>query len=250
MINEALFTLKTTEMKRSIGIVFLLAVFLTGCSPLFYTPNTQNVPLISHKGDNKLTVAGNGNQVEVQGAIGLTNAFAIQANGGLYIPRNEDNGNGGSGKFLEVGGGYFTPINENFIFEAYGLVGFGTMENHFPTTTGDNSASKGDISANVLRVGIQPNFGYKSKHFEVALSSRIVNLMYSNIDGDLIFNSTNQIDYLKDNKSNFLLEPAITVRGGLEKIKLQLQYGYSYNISNSDFQQDNSYLTVGLNYTF
>ena len=133
---------------------------------------------------------------------------------------------------MEVGGGYFTPISENFVFEAYGIVGIGTMENHFPASSGTNSESKGDISANVLRFGIQPNF------------------MYSNIDGDLIFNSENQIDYLNDNKSNFLLEPAITVRGGLEKFKLQLQYGYSYNLSNSDFQQDNSYLTVGLNYTF
>ena len=237
-------------MKKTIGIVILLAIIFTGCSPLFYTPNTQNVPLISHKGDNKITAAGNGNQVEVQGAYGLTNAFAIQVNGGSVIPRDEDNGNGGSGKYLEVGGGYFTPISENFVFEAYGIVGIGTMENHFPASSGTNSESKGDISANVLRFGIQPNFGYKSKHFEVAFSSRIVNLMYSNIDGDLIFNSENQIDYLNDNKSNFLLEPAITVRGGLEKFKLQLQYGYSYNLSNSDFQQDNSYLTVGLNYTF
>ena len=237
-------------MKKSIAIIVLVAAIATSCSPLFYSPNSQNVPLISHKGDNKLTVAGNGNQVELQGSYGITDAFAIQANGGLYIPRNEDNGNGGSGKFFEIGGGYFTPIQDNFVFEAYGLVGIGSMENHFPSTKEANPESTAKISANVMRLGIQPNFGYKSKYFEAAISSRIVNLMYNNIKGDLIFDAENQIDYLTENKSNFLLEPALTVRGGLERIKLQVQYGYSYNLSNNDFKQDNSFLTVGLSFKF
>lgn len=99
------------------------------------------------------------------------------------------------------------------------------MENNFPSTQEEHPNLKGDISANVLRVGIQPNFGYKSKYFEVALSSRVVNLMYNSIEGDLIYNGKNQIDYLNDNKSSFLLEPAITIRGGLEKIKLQIHLG-------------------------
>ena len=237
-------------MKKSIIGIVLIAFAATSCSPLFYTPNTQNVPLLTHKGDNNIMLAGNGNQLELQGAYALTDAFAIQANGGWFLPRKEDNGNGGSGKFFELGGGYYTPIMDNFVFEAYGLLGFGTMENNFPSTQEENPESKGDISANVLRVGIQPNFGYKSKYFEVALSSRIVNLMYNSIEGDLIFNGKNQIDYLTDNKSSFLLEPALTVRGGLENIKLQIQYGYSHNLSNSTFKQDKSFLTLGLRYSF
>lgn len=76
---------------------------------------------------------------------------------------------------------------DHFIFETYGLIGFGSMKNNFPSTQESNPESRGDISANAFRIGIQPNFGYKSKHFEVALSSRIVNLMYNNIKGDLIF---------------------------------------------------------------
>lgn len=238
------------KMRKSIVGVFLIAFTLTGCSPLFYTPNTQNVPLISEKGDNKLSVAGNGNQVELQGAYGITDAFAVQANGGWFVPRKEDNGNGGSGNFFELGAGYYTPVMDHFIFETYGLIGFGSMKNNFPSTQESNPESRGDISANAFRIGIQPNFGYKSKHFEVALSSRIVNLMYNNIKGDLIFGGENQIEYLEENKSNFLIEPAITLRGGLENIKLQLQYGYSFNLSNKDFRQDNSLFTLGISYKF
>jgi hypothetical protein len=124
------------------------------------------------------------------------------------------------------------------------------MENHLPSTMESNPLTQGDISASVLRYGIQPNFGYKSNNFSAALSSRVVNLTYSNIEGDLIFDGVDQVNYLKDNSSNFLIEPALTLRGGFEKIKLQLQYGYSINLSNNDFTQDKSYLTLGLNFNF
>ncbi|HAH58535.1 MAG TPA: hypothetical protein DCL86_10325, partial [Bacteroidales bacterium] len=58
------------------------------------------------------------------------------------------------------------------------------------------------------------------------------------------------VDYLNENNSNFLMEPAITLKGGFEKIKLQVQYGYSFNLSNSSFPQDRDYLTFGLNFIF
>lgn len=230
-------------------IGFLLLILITGCNPKFYSPNTQNVPLISEKGETNLTLSGNGNQIEFQGAHGITNSIAIQANGGLFIPSDLDNGSGGSGKFFEVGAGYYTPVADGFVFETYGLIGFGNMENHFPSS--DNAATlKGDISANIVRFGIQPNFGYKSKYFSAAVSSRFVNLMYTGIDGDLIFDGDNQINYLEANKSNFLIEPALTLRGGLERLKLQLQIGYSLNLSNSDFKQDKTSMTLGLNFNF
>lgn len=236
-------------MKYTYVIGLVLIILMTGCNPKFYSPNTQNVPLISEKGETNLTLSGNANQVEFQGAYGVTDAFALQVNGGLFIPSDLDNGNGGSGKFFEVGGGYYRPVADNFVFETYGLVGFGSVENHFPNSDG-NSNLGGDVSANILRIGVQPNFGYKSKYFSAAVSTRLVNLMYNNIDGDLIFDGENQMDYLESNKSNFLFEPALTLRGGFEKLKLQVQFGYSLNLSNTDFRQDKSTLTLGLNFNF
>ena len=238
-------------MKKQIFILLASgATLFSACSPKYYSANTQNAPLISSKGETNLTFAGNGNQVEFQGAYGISNGFAVQANGGLFIPRDNDNGDGGSGKFFEVGGGYFKPLANNFVFETYGLIGFGNMENHFPSTVQANPSTNGDISANVIRYGIQPNFGYKSKYFSAAISSRIVNLNYTNIKGDLIFGGSNQMNYLNENKSNFLIEPALTLRGGFDKLKLQLQIGNSFNLSNSDFKQDEGFATLGLNFSF
>jgi hypothetical protein len=222
----------------------------TSCNPKFYTPNTHNVPLLTEKGETNLSLSGNANQVEFLGAYGIGKNFAVVADGGLFIPKDLDNGDGGSGKFLEIGGGYFKPLDNHLVFEAYGLVGFGSVENHFPSTINSNPQTLGKISANILRIGIQPNFGYKTKYFSAAISARICNLSYNKIDGSLYYENEFQTDYLSKNSSNFLVEPALTIRGGLKKIKLQLQYGLSFNVSNADFRQDKNQLTVGLNFNF
>ena len=144
------------------ALMLVVLAMLTSCNPKYYTANTQNVPLISEKGETNLTLSGNGNQVEFQGAYGVGSNIAIQANAGLFIPQDLDNGDGGSGKFFEAGVGYFTPVSEKFVFELYGLVGAGSMENHFPSSVDANPGTEGDISANIFRYGIQPNFGFKS----------------------------------------------------------------------------------------
>lgn len=238
---------------KKIKNLFLMAVVLglVSCSPRFYTPDTQNVPLISEKGETNLTLSHSlvDNHVEFQGAYGITNNIAIKTNGGIFRPSDRDN-DGGSGRFIEIGGGYFKPITEKWIFETYGILGFGNVENHFPSTINNYPQTNGDISANIFRYGIQPNFGYKSKYFSTAISSRIVNMNYSNIKGNLIFEDVNQQTYLGDNSSNFLIEPALTLRAGFDKFKFQIQSGFSFNLSNSNFKQDHLFLTIGLNFNF
>ena len=72
-------------MKNLKIIIIILAVtVITSCSPKYYVPNTQNVPLISERGETNLTLSGNGNQVEFQGAYGVSDNIALQANAGLF----------------------------------------------------------------------------------------------------------------------------------------------------------------------
>jgi hypothetical protein len=236
--------------KYNFLLAAISAVLLAGCNPKYYSPNTQNVPLLEKKGETNLTLSGNGNQVEFQGAYAISENMGLMANGGLFIPSDLDNGNGGSGSFGEVGLGFYAPLENNMVFETYGLIGVGSVENHFPGNVAENSPLKGEVKASVFRVGIQPNLGYKSGNFSAAVSSRFSVLSYSGAEGDLVFDGENQVDYLNANKSNFLIEPALTLRGGLDKVKLQVQVGYSLNASNSDFKQDNGFVTVGLNFNF
>lgn len=237
--------MKNTQ-KIVVGILGT-GLYMTSCSPKYYAPNSQNVPLMTQQGQTNLTVAGNTDRVELQGAYAVSNNIAVMLNGGLFIPQNEENGNGGSGRLLEAGAGYYTSLSEHFVFEAYGLAGLGRMENHFPYSSQVSPPIKGNISANLFRAGIQPNLGYRSRYFTAAVSSRLMSLNYSNPEGDLIYNGADQVTYLKNNKTHFLIEPALTLRGGLEHIKLQVQLGTSFNISNPDFMQDKGWLTIGLN---
>jgi len=230
--------------------MIILALCLGGisCSPKFYTPNTQNTPMLQSKGQVNASLAGNGNQVELQGAYAATDHIGVQINGGLFRPQEEDNGNGGSGNFLEVGAGYFTPLSEKVTFEAFGLLGVGDFENHLPSTLVARPESTGEIEAKIMRFGIQPGINYQTSKFGIGLSTRITNLSYSDIKGDLVFGGIDQVALLNENSSNLLVEPALTIRGGTNKIKLQLQIIASLNTSSSDFRQDDGTMTLGLNY--
>ena len=227
-----------------------LLILATGCTTTYYIPNTQNVPVIDAKGATAVTLAGSGNQVEFQAAYGITDALAIQANGAWYIPNDEDNGNGGSGSLYEGGVGYYKNLSENWLFDTYALVGAGRVENHFPSTLPTDPATTGRIEANALRYGLQPSITYKTPYFSVSGSIRGSQLSYSNISGSLFLDGLRQEKYLADNNSHFLLEPALTLRGGFERVKLQLQLLQSINLTNSEFKQDNTLFSVGLNFHF
>ncbi len=239
-------------MKNIYGLPILVFIFVLGmsCNPTFYVPNTQNVPMIGEKGQVNLSLAGNANQVEIQGAYGLSSKFALQANTAFYIPRDLDNGNGGGGKLFELGLGYYRPIRERIIFETYALFGIGGMENHFPTTLAANPNTTGKISALLNRYTIQPILGFNEKYYSVIFSSRFSSLNYGNYKGSLVFDNADQTEYLKANRINFLIEPALTVRVGSEKIKFQLQVMHSFNLSNDLFKQEDDLISMGLNFHF
>lgn len=223
--------------------LFIASCFLiiVACSPTYYAANTLNTPMISEKGESSITAAGKGGMYELHGGYGITDNLAVIGSGSVYAPKSLENGNGGSGFLAEAGVGYFNEFQENILFDVYGLLAFGSMNNQFP----DNNEK---ISARAFRLGIQPGIGYMHKYFSASFNPRIAFLNFSGINGNLTYEGVDQVQYLTDNKNNFLLEPTITLRGGLEKIKLQLQYGYSLNMSNPDFKQDKNILTIGLNF--
>lgn len=238
-------------MKKILSLLFWsLLLALCACSPKYYVPNTQHIAMIDRKGKTSLTVAGNEDQGEFQAAYGVGDRIGLMTDGAVYFPQNDENGNGGSGNMVNLGVGYYKQFENKILFDTYIIGGFGKMKNHLPTTLDDHPNTTGKISANVYRFGLQPSLSYNSDYFSLSGSARFVNLVYDNISGDLIYKKRNQMDYLHQNRNSFLIEPAITLRAGLPNAKLQLQYLYSFNLSNSSFRQARSLISIGANFNF
>lgn len=230
----------------SITPIALLTLLFCACSPKFYSPNMQNIPLMEEKGQAQIMGGGNGSHIDLQGAYAFTDHVAAQLNTALFVPPNLNNGNGGSGMFIEAGPGYYRTMNDLWVFETYGLFGYGSFENHLPSTVSDYPNTTGDISGQLIRYGIQPAIGFSTRYFSAAISSRVAMLSYFDVSGNLTYDNTDQVKYLRNHSDNLLFEPAITIRGGLDFVKLQMQLGRSFNLVNPGFRQDDTFLTFGL----
>jgi hypothetical protein len=224
-------------MKKIILLLFF--ILLSGCGAVYYVPNTQNVPVIKEKGQTNLSLATNASEstdgFELQGAYGLTDKIAVQLNTDWVS--SSDGSSTGSGHLVELGVGYYKNLSKHFVFETYGLMGLGSTK--YADNYNNNSQ---EIKTNFFRLAVQPSISYSSKYFIASLSGRFANLNYNSVSG----NYYTDADYLKANNSFWLLEPALTLQAGFENVKLQLQFQISENLTDSNFSQDYSLVSLGL----
>ncbi len=231
--------LKLYAMKNI--ILLLICATLTGCGAVYYVPNTQNVPVMKENGQINLSVGINNSEsthgFELQGAYGLTDNIALQLNTD-WVNSSEESSKG-SGHLIELGAGYYKNLSKRFVFETYGLMGFGGLKYE------DNYSSPQEINANFFRIGVQPSISFSSKYFIASLSGRLVNLKYNSVVGNYF-----DVDNLKTNNSYWLIEPALTVQAGSENVKLQLQLQLSDNLTDPLFMQDYVLFSIGLKFNF
>jgi len=216
----------------------VLAMLNSSCVHYYYAPNSNNVPLFKEKNEGRIQASyastatgGNtkdANGFELQSAYAVGNHTALQFN--LFSASESEDDGSGSGTYVEAACGYFKPVDarRHWIFETYGGLGYGGVKNEF----GGGVIAK----TSILKLFAQPSFGFTSKYFEMAFSSKLslVNLGYisSNISKD-----NNPLDYdyvesLRGGKSYFLWEPGLMLRGGFKNVKLSLQ------ITNAIFDKD------------
>lgn len=234
---------------RHFTIKLMVAITILGfasCSPVYYGPNTQNVPLLSHAGEYNIGVSGNSQVLEFQGSVSPINHLGLQLNGTWYITEKSDSGDRGAGYFTDAGIGFYQAFGPNdiLVFETYVIGGIGGVRNTFSQRYDGNTY--GSIYSNMSRYGLQPAFGVKWKYMDAIVSARFVGLSYFNTSGNLVYNNQSQRNYLDMNRHAFLIEPAFTLRAGPDFLKAQLQLGGSFNMSNSNFYQRTSLLTIGL----
>lgn len=228
-------------------------LFLAACSPKYYAPNPQQIPAFHQKGEMAFSAAvGSDNRTDIQAAYAVGENIAVQVQGAFFTKEEEEEtGDYGNGYLAEAGVGYYLPFAaDKLVFESYLQTGFGHVSNNFPSTLAAHPNTTGIIDANLSRVGIQPSLTFTHKIVDVALSSRVSLLHYSNIRGDLNFFDEPQADYLENEKNHVLFEPAFTLRLGYDKFKVQLQLGLSVNMSNSSFRQSDAWSSIGAGYKF
>ena len=213
-------------MTQKLFPTFLLIIFVFGaCTPVYYRANPQNIPLLQAKGDMVLTGGLSSGSVltgsasfgfDAQYAQALTNQWGVMANissfkgvGGVYIP---------SGYLAEGGGGYFHPFGSGFVFECYGGIGIGSVDNR--SSTPDTLKVYRGNSVHLVRLFVQPSIGYSSKHFEAAFSIRLCGMQYYGGSYDLR-DSTNldSYQYLTTQKWIGSIEPALTIKLGSDRVK-------------------------------
>ena len=246
--------------KNIFSITGLVPLLLAACTPVFYSPPSQHIPLLTHEKEFTASGAymagGSVGGFDVKAAYAVSPHMAVLGSVHGFVPgsKKDNNGSYGSGGIIDVGAGYFIPFSGKFVFETYGFLGYGWMKNSFPGSVASHPGTDGLLSAGLLNIGVQPSVGYKSKYFEAAFSTKMGLVSYTGIKGNLVTINNdqtmdgNQQTYLNANKNNFMIEPALTVGGGWEFLKVQAQFGQSLNVSNSSFPQDKGWISIGLSY--
>ena len=210
-----------------LAIVFI-SIIQTGC--VVYVPNVINTPLLSNKGDIQANLNIGESGFDPQLSAAVSDHVGIMLNGSYRF--NADNSSYNEvHRFIEAGAGYYTQFENVGRFEVYGGAGFGNLK----TIGGGDNTSLQDLDVDSYRLFLQPDIGVKTRYFEGSLASRLVWLY---------------LDLGNETKTNFFIEPAITLKGGAKDVKAVLQFGYSFQTSYIDNIYDPLLLSIGIQATF
>ncbi|HEX8333929.1 MAG TPA: hypothetical protein VF622_15020 [Segetibacter sp.] len=256
-------------LKRNCQSIFQVAIIisalqLTACTHYYYGPNSSNVPLFKEKGEGRISGALSG--ADETTGFELQTAYAFGKNfGGMfnfYTAGGKDNttfdgsGSGstrqiekGNGTLTEIGLGYFQPLSaSNMIFELYGGIGGGTVNNFYQ----QNESSK----VGLTKLFLQPSIGYSNdeRTLEAAFSTRLSSINFKVKEArfatgtggyDLI-----QVQYIRNNDNIFFVEPSLLFRGGGKNIKGQLQLTTSHPLTRKEFLTQELNASIGIFFSF
>jgi hypothetical protein len=205
------------------GIWITLGIF--SCSPEIYNANALNVPLLSKRGNAKVSLGTsfpyNNN---LQSAYAVSDHVGLMLNGmyhdfkRTYTPflSSTSRTDRHVESFIEAGLGYYSTIGNSsrWRWECYGGYGIGKSKE-----TNPNNSDALILTSPYNRLFIQPSIGFVSPYFEAALSIRgsylsvgAVNWSGNAVDGKIL--------------RGFNYEPSLTIKAGLKSIKPFIQYSW------------------------
>lgn len=233
------------KVKYSVFFLLILILFQQ-CTHYYYAPNSVNVPLFQEKGETKISIkTGGSDEVgldEIQFAYSVTDHIGLMVNRTKAFDANDVDW--ATGYYLEGAIGYFTSLSKRTIFEIYGGFGDCDTKHHYS----DSKISYVEFD----KYFIQPSVGFRSKYFDIALSTRFCTLYFDHLkySENLILEERKHLDYIRNNRFSYLLEPAITLNFGWPNYKLTFQVVNSHNLSHSKIRQEEENISFGIHFIF
>lgn len=253
-------------MKKNILLTSaLLGILMAGCSypHYYYSPNIQNVPLNNESYTFSGLMAGSfgpvNNCFELQTGYSLPGHVALMAN---YMTGGNNHSTDTYNDFsklsyFEGALGFYMPFKDIGVFEIYGGYGHGTQHHSFTTTELDGwftwtHVPDGTADLSFSKIFIQPDIGVKKDWLDVAFSCRFTRLSFKDI---YCYNSVNHLDEintLRLNNTPWLIEPALTCRGGSHSVKGQIQLVFAGRLTDPDLESmfEGTRFTIGIHFTF
>ena len=216
------------------------ALISGGCAHFYYLSNNPNVPLFTEKYEFRGSLSAGGGSIssgtDVQAAFSITDHFAVMADymSSKYYSNDTDDDNLAKGSYFDAAAGYFKPFSNHLVFEVYG--GFGSCSQHHEYYSWPENIYRGESDLTYVKAFLQPSIGLSFNAFDVAFSSGLSRLNFVEIDYSVDETSAyhEELNFLEQNRKHFLIEPAITVRGGWKSFKMQFQYIVLSNMTHND----------------
>ncbi len=242
-------------MKR-LSLLFLfglsISVLLSSCKHTYYIPNTHNVPMFKEKNELRASISNGEAEhiktLDFQGAYSITNHIALmgsymEARGGNYSA-----GNGGKGTYSDLALGYYRTVGENGVLEAFAGYGISHQQHRYNS----KSPHVHNVSSmSYMKYFIQPSIGITTKYIDLAFSPRFSQVSFYNFSTNLESSHDEYpyLDTLSRNRTSYLFEPAITIRGGWQYIKLQLQISDAKILSGRNLPFEKSIASIGFSFS-
>jgi hypothetical protein len=248
-------------MKKFTVTILFSVVLLSSCSHYYYVADNQNVPLFKEKNQYRLSgVFGFGDEskcIEAQAAYAISDKIGVLANFMSAWGGDVSDNDYGRGTCLDGGIGYFKPIKDYGVFEIYGGLGGSSQHHeysgpHYDSFTGTiYTEYDGSSDLAFFKLFIQPSFGVTYSVFDFIASARFSSLSFISVENN-IYGNTYLYDDLNSisNNGQFFLEPAATLRGGWEKVKIQAQVSYIWHLNDGDLDiGEATHFSIGLVFT-
>jgi hypothetical protein len=246
-------------MKKINSLIFLPALLLCSCTHYYYVPIAQNVPLFREK--NELHLSGSYGVGEYSSGIEVQTSYSLPYNIGLMANYMHVRGGDvsdkdyGKGNYFEGAIGYYKPL-EKFegVFEMYGGIGGGKEQHEYSSRHFDQweyyYTYDGSSDMSLSKLFVQPSFGLTLDMFDVALSTRLCRVAFTDINNYVTDSlEVKKVNYLSD-KSHYFIEPALTVRAGWKYAKFQFQFAYIGYLGHREYNfYEDLHFSAGLYFT-